>query len=478
MSWGQVSRKMLGCRDLTTSVRVVQAAVSTSLTTPVSRRICIDRGVASQSDQLGAGEIGAQGDRRVGRRAGQRTVWAILIVGGLALAVWLAVEQGRHQHIGDDFAVFWQAGRSFAAGAPLYHEFPPGARQFKYPPFAAMLFVPLGLFSLPVAAILFSLLNLLLWVVAAYLTRRIVDGYFSDDTRRLVPFLLALAFSAQFWLDNFHHVQMNGVIFVLILLGLDAYLRQRDRASAGYLVVATAIKLTPIFFLVWLAIRGRPRAVLAVPLFALACVAAPLLARGPSTGADDVVDYYRSFLEPQRRSDLDSYASGQNLAALVTRMTRPVQDSDGRSYQYVPASEPAARLIYEGLWLLVFGAFILKLVWLRRRAAPLTALELSMVFLASLLLSPITFTHHLVSLLFVFYAALGAGVAALWPRHRVLSVALGGIMGLIGMAGRDLVGSRIYLSVRGYSLIAWMMLILFAAIVASGKPGSLIHRTE
>ena len=427
---------------------------------------------------MGAGEIGRQADRWVGRRAGRRTVWAILIVGGLALAVWLAVQQGRYQHIGDDFAVFWQAGRSFAAGAPLYHDFPAGARQFKYPPFAAMLFVPLGLLSLPTAAILFSLLNLLLWMVAACLTRRIIDRHFSDGRARLVPFLLALAFSAQFWLDNFHHVQMNGVIFVLILLGVDAYLRRRDGTSAGYLVAATAIKLTPIFFLVWLAIRGRPRAVLAVPLFALACVAAPLLARGPSTGASDVVDYYRSFLGPQRRSNLDSYGSGQNLAALVTRMTRPVQNTDGRSYQYVPASEPAARLIYEGLWLLVFVAFMLKLVWLRWRAAWLSALELSMVFLASLLLSPITFTHHLVSLLFVFYAALGTEIAALWPRHRVLSVALGVIVGFISMAGRDLVGSSIYLSVRGYSLIAWMMLILFAAIVASGKPGSLIHRTE
>jgi alpha-1,2-mannosyltransferase len=386
------------------------------------------------------------------------------------------VLQGRQQHVGDDFAVFWQAGRSFAAGQPLYYDFPPGARQFKYPPFAAMLFVPLGLLSLPVAAILFSLLNLLLWVAAAYLTRRIIDCHFSTGRGRLVPFLLALAFSAQFWLDNFHHVQMNGVIFLLTLLGLDAYLRQQDRGAAGYLVAATAIKLTPVFFLAWLVIRGRPRAVLGGAAFAVACVAAPLLARGPTTGTSDLVDYYRSFLGPQQRAGLDNYAAGQNLAALVTRMTRPVRYSDGRSYQYVPTSEPAARLVYEGLWLLVFGAFILKLVWLRRRDAPLSALELSMTFLASLLLSPITFTHHLVSLLFVFYACLVAGTAALWPRHRTVVLVLAGLMGFIGLAGRDLVGSSLYLSVRGYSLIAWMMLLLFAAVVVAGKTGERADR--
>jgi glycosyl transferase family 87 len=393
----------------------------------------------------------------------------VLVVSGFSVALMLAVAQGRGQHIGDDFAVFWQAGRSFVAGQPLYHDFPPGARQFKYPPFAALVFVPLGLLPLPVAAVLFSLLNLLLWVTAAYLTQRIVDRCLPVGAPRVLPFLLAIVFSAQFWLDNFHHVQMNGVIFLLILLGLDAYLRQRDDTGAGYLVAATAIKLTPIFFLAWLAIRGRRRAMLAVPAFALTCVALPLLARGPTTGAADLVDYYRSFLEPQRRAGLDQYAAGQNLAALVTRMTRPVRDGAGHSYQYLPASEPAARLVYEGSWLLVFGAFLLKLVSLRRRDAPLSALELSMVFLASLLLSPITFTHHLVSLLFVFYTCLVAGISALWPRHRIIVLALAGVMGFIGLAGRDLVGSSLYLSIRGYSLIAWMMLLLFGAIVVDRR---------
>jgi hypothetical protein len=321
------------------------------------------------------------------------------------------------------------------------------------------------------------LLNLLLWAWAAYLTRRVVRGCFPARDGGLLPFLLAIGFSAQFFLDNFHHVQMNGVILVLTLLGIDAYLQRCDRTAAGYLVTATAIKLTPIFFLVWLAIRGRRRAVLALPAAGLACIVAPLLARMPAKGAADLLDYYRSFLGPQQRASLDEYAVGHNLAALVARMTRPSRDHQGdqRSYRYLPASERTARIAYEGVWLAVLAAFLLKLAWLRRRGAAVTALEFSMVFLTGLLLSPISFTHHLVSLLFVFYAFLRSGLAALWPRHRIIALLLLCALGFIGVSGRDLVGSGLYLFVRGYSLIAWTMLLLFAAAIAAAPatPGHL-----
>src|SRR5687767_5000964 len=93
-----------------------------------------------------------------------RTV--LLMTGPLVVGIALSLEQGLGERVGNDFQVFWQAGRNFATGHPLYHDYLPGARQFKYPPFAAMVFQPLAVFPLQVAAVLFSLLNLALWVVA------------------------------------------------------------------------------------------------------------------------------------------------------------------------------------------------------------------------------------------------------------------------------------------------------------------------
>ena len=62
--------------------------------------------------------------------------------------------------------MFWQAGCNSVTGRPLYHDSLPGARPLKFPPFAALVFQPLALFPLQVAAAFFSLLNRVLWVMA------------------------------------------------------------------------------------------------------------------------------------------------------------------------------------------------------------------------------------------------------------------------------------------------------------------------
>jgi Glycosyltransferase family 87 len=268
---------------------------------------------------------------------------------------------------------------------------------------------------------------------------------------------------------------MNEVIFVLVLLGIHAYLREKDVHAAAYLVAATAIKITPIFFVAWLLIRGRRAAVLAVPPLALGCIAVPLLVRGPTIGTADLVDYYRSFLETQQQADINSYSAGQNLAALVTRMTRPVEYFGYGSYMYLPASERTAQVAYQLLSVAVLLLFLGRLVWLRRRHEALLPLELSMAFLTSLLLSPITFTTHMVSLLFVFYTFLSTRLTTLSRTARVIFPLLFVAIAAIGLSGSDLVGRTVYLDVRGYSLMAWTM--LFLLLTAQAIPGQLGARS-
>lgn len=393
-----------------------------------------------------------------------------MTAGAIVLAVLLSIRQGMHQHVGHDFHVFWQAGRNFATGHPLYHDYLPGARPLKYPPFAAFVFQLLAIFPLQVAAVLFSLLNLGLWVLSGFLARDIVARTFPHHNRAPWPLVLAVALSAQFFLDNFHHVQMNEVILVLVLLGIRASLQGMDLRAAGYLVTATAIKITPIFFVTWLVMRGSRRAALAVPLLAVGCVLVPLLLRGPVTGTAELVEYYHSFLEGHQHVKIDTYTADQNLAALVSRMSRPVQNAQHLSYMYLPLSQDAAQLVYRALWATVLLLFLTKLGALRIRGSPVSALELSMVFLASLLLSPITFTAHLVGLLFVFYAFLSFPLGTISRRGYLVAAVLLAGMAVTGLSGRDLVGRTAFLSIRGYSLMAWTMLLLFlATLVLAGR---------
>jgi hypothetical protein len=397
----------------------------------------------------------------------------LLTVGATVLAVVLSIRQGMHQHVGHDFHVFWQAGRDFATGHPLYHDYLPGARPLKYPPFAAFVFQLLAIFPLQVAAALFSLLNLGLWVLSVFLTRDIVARTFPQRNPAPWPLIVAVALSAQFFLDNFHHVQMNEVILVLVLLGIRACLVGMNLRAAGYLVTAMAIKITPIFFVSWLVVRGSRRTALTVPLLAAGCILVPLLLRGPATGTAELVEYYHSFLEGHQHVKIDSYTADQNLAALVSRMSRPVQNAQHLTYMYLSLSQDTAQLVYRVLWVTVLLLFLAKLAVLRLRGSPVSALELSMVFLASLLLSPITFTAHLVGLLFVLYTFLSFPPGAISRAgYLPAAVLLVGIV-MTGLSGRDLVGSTVFLSVRGYSVMVWTMLLLFlATLMLAGRERS------
>ena len=311
--------------------------------------------------------------------------------------------------------------------------------------------------------------------LSAYLTCDIISRTFPDRVQSRYPLVLALVLSAQFFLDNFHHVQMNGITFALVLLGLQAYLRGRDVASAGFIAAATAIKITPIFFAVWLVIRGRRRAAVAVFAFAFACLVVPLVLRGPANGAAELVEYYDDFLKGHQHGEIDAYQAGQNVAGLVSRMTRPGQDADHGSFQYLPTSERSAQRAYAALWTITLLVFLAKLVTLRFRGSAISAYELAMVFLVALLLSPITFTTHLVPLLFIFAVLLSVRLKAIhgsvWLVVGVL--ALGMI--LCGLSGRDLAGDTMYQDVGGYSVCAWTMLIAFAtmAIVAGDDRSSI-----
>ncbi len=395
------------------------------------------------------------------RRWSARTL--ALVAGGCVVAAAIAFVRGKGEGVGGDVHVFWQAGRNFATGAALYHGDLPGARPFLYPPFAAMVFQAFALFPLPLAAEILSFISLLLLGVTTCLTQRIVARTYPDRARGLLPLVLAVVLTLVFSLDNFNRVQINEVIFLLILLGIDAHLRSRDVRSAAYFVVATALKITPVFFVIWLMLRGRGRAALAVPPLAIACVVAPLLLRGPATGTAELAEYYHSVLEGFQSGQVLTDMRVQNLGALVYRMMRPTETPEHLQYGYLPASERVAALTYKASAAVLLLLFLANLGRLRARGAALSAFELSTVFLISHLLSPITEMAHLVTLLFVFYTFLALRPAALPRSMRYVLVGLWAFIVVSGLDGRDLVGRDVYYYIAGYSVVVWTMLLLFLA---------------
>ncbi len=410
-----------------------------------------------------------------GPRQWSRALGIILVV---VVVVAAAGRRAAKQGVGTDFHVFWQAGYNFAHGLPLYQPLP-GARHFLYPPFAAQLFQTLGILPLKIAAWLFYVASVGLILLAIWLSRDIVQRLEPARRPGSLPLVLAVLFSAGFMLDNLVHVQVNLLTFVLCLLGIRAFVAKREFAAGAWLVAATAIKLTPLFFLAWAVIRGSRRSLAAAALFGALCLLLPVVQRGVAQGSADLTDYYGTFLQQFAVGGVVTNYRNQNLAALVYRAVVPAaaEDVPPYEYAYLPSLAAAAPMLYRVLALVVLAAFLAHIVRLRMARHPLGSLEISSVFLTGHLLSGITWKAHLVTLLFVFYAFFVLDRGRIGEAGRwTLGLASAGIV-VIGL-GRDLIGSRLHHYLAGYSVFVWVMLLLFVLSVAWSQQRTLEVRSE
>jgi Glycosyltransferase family 87 len=377
------------------------------------------------------------------------------------VAVVAGAKRAATQHVGTDFHVFWQAGYDFAHGLPLYHPLP-GARRFIYPPFAAQSFQLLGILPLKAAAGAFYLANVALILAAIVLTRDIVRRLMPVRRSAILPLALGAGVSATFMLDNLSHVQVNQLTFVLSLLGVRALLDRRDAAAGGWLVTATSIKITPVFFVIWAVIRGTRRTTAAVAAFAGLCVGLPILQRGLSRGVADLADYYHTFLHQFASGGVVTSFRNQNLAGMIYRALVPSAGRDAtHDYAYLSSLAPAAPWVYRLAAVLLLAVYLAYLIRRRFASRPVSALEVSAVFLAAHLLSGITWKTHLVTLLFVAYVffSLHPGLVDGWKRGAVWLAWMGLVV--IGL-GRDVIGGRLHHYMAGYSVYVWVMVLLLA----------------
>lgn len=384
----------------------------------------------------------------------------------LLLAVLAGARRADKQGVGTDFHVFWQAGYDFAHWLSLYSPLP-GARRFIYPPFAAQVFQVFGIFPLKTAAWLFYVASVGLIVVAAHLTRDIVRQLHPTTRPGVVPLILSILVSAVFLLDNLAHVQVNLLILVLCLLGVRAVISNREVAAAGWLVTATAIKITPVFFLVWAMIRGGRPTVVPVAAFGALCVGLPFLQRGLAQSTSDLMAYYETFLHQFASGGVVTTFRNQNLAAMIYRAFIPSASGDVEPYDYayLPSQAAIAPLVYQIAAGLIVAGFLVYLIRRNTTQQPIAALEICSVFLLGHLLSGITWKAHLVTLLFVSYVFFSLDREVSRRRWRwALWLAWAGLF-IIGL-GRDLVGSRVHHYLAGYSVYVWVMLLLFGLSLA------------
>ncbi|MET9827858.1 glycosyltransferase family 87 protein [Streptomyces sp. NPDC006385] len=267
-------------------------------------------------------------------------------------------------------------------GGRIYDYRVPGTTYgFTYPPFAAVVMLPMALVDLSVAIAVALLLNLVglafvLYVLAGGHWRR--HGWYGWA---LAGCALALFEPLR---DTFSFGQVNILLLALVLLDCRLLATGRGRWAGVGIGLAAAIKLTPAAFIGLLLVARRWRT--AAVASAVAAAATALAA----WVAPDASRFYwtHAMWDTTRVGRLD-YVSNQSLQGVLARLG--VTD----------------RVVWAVVVVLVLG------VWAARTRRAVAAGDWTAAFaltgLAACLVSPITWVHHLVWLLPSFAVLVRAG---------------------------------------------------------------------
>jgi alpha-1,2-mannosyltransferase len=193
-----------------------------------------------------------------GGRAARRLVGVIVIAAVVPVLYLLA-----SPHNFFDLRIYMNAMRWWAAGNPLYDYVQPdrvqGELYFTYPPFAALLLRPFAFLPVGLTIALFTILTIVAvgvttwWLVAPLARQHDLSRWFA------VGVAVPLVFAAESTRETITFGQINMLLVVLILADLLFAVPRKSRWAGIGIGLATAIKLYPGIFIVYLLASRRWR---------------------------------------------------------------------------------------------------------------------------------------------------------------------------------------------------------------------------
>ncbi|GAA2403459.1 hypothetical protein Cme02nite_74820 [Catellatospora methionotrophica] len=321
----------------------------------------------------------------------------LLCVLALATAVGLFIALIPGHRGWFDVLVYYGAVNDWVhEGGSLYGYLVPGTHYgFTYPPFAAVVMLPMSMLGWhTVIAVNVALTAVACALVLYWLVDPIAREH---GWPRLFTFGIAVCLLAalQPARDTVSFGQVNLILVALVLTDAWLLTSGRGRWAGIGIGLAAAIKLTPAIFIGYLLLAGRRRAaVTASATAAAATLLAVLVAPGPSW-----TFWTSAFGDTGRIGDL-FYISNQSLRGVIARL-----DPEH--------SHPVFWLVTVVCALVVWG-------WRVRRAARAGDVwgGFALTGLAACLVSPVTWVHHLVWVVPALVLLTGAGLREPEPRRR------------------------------------------------------------
>jgi len=276
-----------------------------------------------------------------------------------------------------------------------------------HPPTSVLLALPFSSLDLPDAVLAWNLVTLAALAVGLM----IVAAHLPELKALFLPVLLF----APLCLPVYGNLQQGQLTLVLVLLVTAAWALERsDRPGAAGMMLgaAAAVKLFPAFLVLYLALRGRWRGVLA----AAATFAALTLLTAAVLGWETYRDYLRVVLPSLGK--FRSYGFNLSFGGFWHKLFDPASERGWITpLWYSPAAARAGTIASD-----LLATAIVGIVAYRARTREQQDLAFALATTVMMLVSPITWDYSLPILLVPLAIATRAAMSARWPAVLLLPI--------------------------------------------------------
>jgi uncharacterized membrane protein len=290
-----------------------------------------------------------------------------MVLGCIAILVcelvWFVRNSVMHRPF--DLNVYLWGGRELFRGTGLYMT-TVTAHWFTYPPVGALVFVPLSRLPVDLARAAWTLSSLLALLVICILSLHLAKV--RARMSLVLPVLVAASLLQPVQL-TLHYGQINLILLALILV--DMRLQDIGRRSGVGIGVAAAIKLTPAIFIVALLAARRVRAAATATVTFAVCTGVGFIAAPSATR----LYWTRIFFDTRRVGS--PYISNQSPYGALVRLLHGTGNV-GAWYLAIPVTLGLVGIA-------VSATYMRQDMWLEATVTAGTT---------SLLVSPISWTHH------------------------------------------------------------------------------------
>lgn len=384
---------------------------------------------------------------------------SVLIIIYLTGMIAYSVPKSKTINEASDYWVFWQSGKDFSDKHELYYR--DIVRPYYYPPFAAFLFQPLHILSLQNSALIFFLFNALFLIpFSIYLIYKIIKILGLNKRKTKVALILTTLLTLQYFWLNLAALNINCFLFVITLIGIYFLVLKKPHVAGILFTIIAFIKIMPVLLAGYVFLFHFSRKVFLTMIFTtVICLSVLIPFRGVDLWLQDHVDLYEKVVDQYiLEGRIVANNANHSLKAGVIKAFHP----ESRNNQHVyPEQYPVTTKIITILELVFLGILMVNGVILRRRKVAFSIAYLASIMLFIHLISGITWTAHLVTMMFCLLPVVLIDNKRLRSPGKIAFYFVLAILFFLGIEGRDTFGVHVYQALRYYDVYTMLMIGLF-----------------